>query len=99
EPLSPPPLPYTTLFRSLLARLEAPAVLEARKRPADIFDQDLASRTVERDAAGEGLLDQLERYRHVGDDHLETIGLLAALPHHQRSEEHTSELQSHFNPV
>ena len=43
------------------------------ERPVDIFDEDLQSWPVERDAAGEGFVDRLVADAHIGDQRLDAL--------------------------
>jgi len=54
------------------------------ERTLQIFDQDFQIGAVERDAAGEGFADQLERHRHVGDHGFGAVWILQALTDSQR---------------
>src|SRR5665213_2249487 len=56
-------------FAGLIAgRREGPAVLQAAERAVEILDQNFQRRSIEGDAAGEGLLDQFVGHRHRSDD-------------------------------
>src|SRR5665213_4495886 len=48
----------------LTGRRESPTVLQAAERPLEILDQNFEIRSIEGDAAGEGLLDQFVGHRH-----------------------------------
>src|ERR1043165_4487359 len=48
-------------------RVKVPAVLHAAERAAQVFDQDLPVRLVERHTRREGLVDDLVGHRHLGD--------------------------------
>src|SRR5256885_6386258 len=78
--------PYTTLFRSLVERLQRPRV------------DDL-----DRDAFALGLLGRLQRLvdepPRGHDGHVLALAVDARLAERDRSEEHTSELQSPCNLV
>src|SRR5690242_21310303 len=78
--------PYTTLFRSQLVRLTGVRLAEARQRPVQPADLIVAR------AAAEQPPVQVGRHRqHAAADRHARLVL--------RSEEHTSELQSHVNLV
>ena len=64
--------------------MKSPAVVHFAKWPLEIFDKDLKARAIERDAAGEGLVDELVGDRHVGDDDVSALGIGRSLAHPQR---------------
>src|SRR2546430_15038100 len=88
--------PYTTLFRSLVARLEAGsrdrAVLAERDLPEAVEAQGIGAEAVDHLVRVE---DVAERLRHLPLAHQQE----AVDDHPPRSEEHTSELQSQSNLV
>src|SRR5207237_10854593 len=97
-PRRPRPCPYTTLFRSLVAILRA----DAEQRPVECscdpvwrVDDEEAAAMHQRHAIA------APRFVHVRrrDDGRQALILEAAeeIPELARSEEHTSELQSHLN--
>src|SRR5207249_11707241 len=76
--------PYTTLFRSLAALV----LLQLEVKSSQLPDQHL-ERALAGGALPVRLLQEIETRQELG----------AELVHHQRSEEHTSELQSRFDLV
>src|SRR5260370_26047859 len=76
--------PYTTLFRSALDPIAALRLL-----PLQVLQAAVQLPTV-----------FVRHTRHVDDaPHLAFAGVISAQHVHERSEEHTSELQSHLNLV
>src|SRR5207249_9995654 len=90
-PPSSPPLPYTTLFRSVSTDHLLGKVHEALRRVAPgLVDGD-------RHARG-GRFADLHGLTDDGAEHLVVTEILQRVEH-VRSEEHTSELQSRFDLV
>src|SRR5699024_11953774 len=95
-PPRPPPVPYTTLFRSPQRAGHEPAVPRQRERtlptteaPADEHQWQLADQLGQR----------TRRAPHVRRAAAEHVALPRLDPFQHRSEEHTSELQSRFDLV
>ena len=64
--------------------MERPAVLHVLERAIEVLDQDCEIRPIERDAAGEGLADNLVGNRHVGDQHGDALAFVGGAAHFQR---------------
>src|SRR5690606_40653940 len=94
-PPSTTPFPYTTLFRSGVARLdEIAVVIPFQIRDTDVADQSVQHAEDVRVGIGVGQVEHLlepEQRRQLGARPQDPIGM--------RSEEHTSELQSRENLV
>src|SRR5260370_5850580 len=80
--------PYTTLFRSLAA---------GRRSNANFSIRDSQSNRRHRGEARAGMSRSL--FFFTFNFELSTVNFLSSPPSVQRSEEHTSELQSHLNLV
>src|SRR5690242_21162675 len=95
RPARPTLFPYTTLFRSQAGQEHVQIALEDL---VDLAVAEVAEHTAEnpvRLAVCSSSLDALERQRH----RLQRETHRASWSRRQRSEEHTSELQSHVNLV
>src|SRR5690606_42049760 len=86
----PPPLPYTTLFRPRSTQLE---VVRKLGRAAEYRDNEPGAHILRMSNTSALLAGRLGFARE------ETENILHASPMHDRSEEHTSELQSRENLV
>src|SRR5258705_291309 len=81
------PVDLAVSITGIAGPMEGPAVLQVAERPLEILHEQLQVRPVERDSAGEGLVHELVRDRHVGDQNLDPFRLGDAPAHLERAAE------------